>query len=83
MNRLGDQQHKQHQQQQSQLKNSPNSTTTSTTNKSNSLRLLIGKIVYLDINTSYKYLGKVKDCLITIGAVSFILLVFSYHLHNK
>lgn len=73
MNRLGDQQqNKHHQQQQLEFKNSPKTPTSTINNStSNLLRLLIGKIVYLDINTSYKYLGKVKDCLITIGAVSF------------
>ena len=36
----------------------------------NPLRLLIEKSVFLDLNTSYKHLGKLKECLITIGVVS-------------
>lgn len=35
----------------------------------NPLRLLIGKIVFLDINNSYKVLNKVKECMKLINAV--------------
>jgi hypothetical protein len=37
----------------------------------NPLRLLIEKLVFLDINTSYKHSSKLKECLTTIGVVSF------------
>ena len=60
MNRLGDQ------------KSTPKIVTTprqqTTTNP---LRLLIDKSVFLDLNTSYKQLGKLKECLTTIGVVCY------------
>lgn len=35
----------------------------------NPLRLLIGKVVFLDINNSYKILNKVKECMKLVDAV--------------
>ncbi len=43
---------------------------------SNPLILLVGKMVFLDLNSSYKPLNKVKQCLNLIGAVSSRLIVF-------
>ena len=37
---------------------------------SNPLVLLVGKLVFLDLNSSYKPLSKVKQCMNLIGAVS-------------
>jgi hypothetical protein len=37
--------------------------------QSNPLRLLVGKVVYLDISSSYKLLNKVKECLNLIEVV--------------
>ena len=50
----------------------------SSTKTLNPLRLLIEKLVFLDLNTSYKHLGKLKECLITIGVVSSL-----FFRHNK
>ena len=60
-----------------------NGTGTPTTNtprtgqkqSSNPLILLVGKLVFLDLNSSYKPLNKVKQCLNLIGAVSFGLFI--------
>jgi hypothetical protein len=60
MNRLGDQKST------PKLAIAPRQQTT----KTNPLRLLIDKFVFLDLNTSYKNLGKLKECLTTIGVVS-------------
>lgn len=42
-----------------------------TTSKKNPLILLVGKLVFLDLNSTYKPLNKVKQCLNQIGAVSY------------
>ena len=55
------------------LKASPQSASTS-----NPLRLLVGKLVFLDLNSSYKPLSKVKECLSLIGAVSKFLNKFCH-----
>ena len=51
----------------------PTSNTPKTGQKqsSNPLILLVGKLVFLDLNSSYKPLNKVKQCLNLIGAVSY------------
>lgn len=36
----------------------------------NPLRLLVGKLVFLDIHNSYKMLNKVKECMNLIDAVN-------------
>ena len=52
---------------------SATSTTTNTQSPNtsgNPLRKLVGKLVYLDLNNSYKHKNKVKECLQFIEAVS-------------
>lgn len=50
---------------------------------SNPLVLLVGKLVFLDLNSSYKPLSKVKRCLNLIGAVShFFLNIFLIQFFN-
>lgn len=45
-----------------------------TENDLDSLNILSGKLVYLDLNSNYKSLNKVKECLSLIGAVNIIKL---------
>ncbi len=47
-----------------------NETKINSQQKTNPLRLLVGKLVFLDLNSSYKPLNKVKECLNLIDAVS-------------
>ena len=59
---------------QDKSKQPPAITTTTTKPQSNPLRLLVDKVVFLDLN-SYKPLGKVKECLNSIDAVSKLKLI--------
>jgi hypothetical protein len=49
------------------------SLTDESTSEIKSLSILTDKFVYLDLSSSYKSLGNVKECLNLIGAVSLII----------